>query len=115
MVNRWIEDIKGNHNTDQYIFVLIRNKLDLVDERIISKEMIQEYCKNNEIENYFEKSAKTGENVHEIFQFLVKKLFIRFELHIIDNNSNESEKKKILMMKLIKIKILCFMKIKMIV
>ena len=91
LVNRWIEDIKHNHNTDQYILVLIGNKSDLVDERIISKEMIQEYCKKNEIENYFETSAKTGENVHEIFQLLVKKLFVRFAIPIIDNNSNESD------------------------
>ncbi len=91
-VDRWIEDIKGNHSTDEYVLVLIGNKSDLVEERIVSKEIIENYCKDNEIENYFETSAKTGDNIHEIFKTLVKKLFIKFAMPIIDNQSNENEK-----------------------
>ena len=94
LVNRWIEEIKHNHNTGQYILVLIGNKSDLVDERIVSKEIIEEYCKNNEIENYFEASAKTGENVHDFFKNLVKQLFIKFAMPIIDNNSNSNGSEK---------------------
>ena len=91
-VNQWIEEIKENNNED-YILVLVGNKLDLTPQRKISKEVIEDYCKNNGIENYFEVSAKSGENVHEMFKSLVKKLFIKFALPIInDNHEIKNEK-----------------------
>ncbi len=91
-VNQWIEEIKENNNED-YILVLVGNKFDLTPQRKISKEVIEDYCKNNGIENYFEVSAKSGENVHEMFKSLVKKLFIKFALPIInDNHEIKNEK-----------------------
>ena len=65
-VNQWIEEIKENNNED-YILVLVGNKFDLTPQRKISKEVIEDYCKNNGIENYFEVSAKSGENAHEMY------------------------------------------------
>ena len=85
-VNKWIEEIKENNN-EEYILVLVGNKLDLTPTRNINKEIIDKYCKDNEIENYFEVSAKSGENVHEIFETVVKKLFIKFALPIINDNN----------------------------
>lgn len=84
-LGKWIQDIKNNHNSDEYILVLIGNKLDRDNPRIISKKLVDEFCKNNNIENYFESSAKTGENIHEIFKTLVKKLFLKFAMPIIDD------------------------------
>ena len=50
----------------------------------------------NRIENYFEASAKTGENIHELFKVVVRKLFIKFEMTIIDdNNETKSQEKNI--------------------
>lgn len=91
LISRWIQDIKNNHNSDEYILILIGNKSDLDEQRVVSKEIIEEYCISNDIENYFEASSKTGENVHEIFKTIVKKLFIKFAMPIIDDN-NESQK-----------------------
>ena len=91
-VNQWIEEIKENNNED-YILVLVGNKLDLTPQRKISKEVIEDYCKNNGIENYSEVSAKSGENAHEMYKSLVKKLFIKFSLPIInDNHEIKNEK-----------------------
>ena len=84
-VNQWIEEIKEN-NSEEYILVLVGNKSDLTRPRKIEKEVIENYCKRNEIENYFEASAKSGENVHEIFKTVVKQLFIKFALPIINDN-----------------------------
>ena len=47
-VNQWIEEIKENNNED-YILVLVGNKLDSTPKRKISKEVIEDYCKNNGI------------------------------------------------------------------
>ena len=84
-VNQWIDEIKEN-NSEEYILVLVGNKSDLTRPRKIEKEVIENYCKRNEIENYFEASAKSGENVHEIFKSVVKQLFIKFALPIINDN-----------------------------
>jgi len=84
-VNQWIDEIKEN-NSEEYILVLVGNKSDLTRPRKIEKEVIENYCKRNEIENYFEASAKSGENVHEIFKIVVKQLFIKFALPIINDN-----------------------------
>ena len=84
-VNQWIDEIKEN-NSEEYILVLVGNKSDLTRPRKIEKEVIENYCKRNEIENYFEASAKSGENVHEIFKNVVKQLFIKFALPIINDN-----------------------------
>ena len=93
-VNEWIKEIKENNSEDS-IIVLIGNKSDLSKPRIIPKVLIEDYCKKNEIENYFETSAKTGENVHEIFKNLLKQLFIKFAMPIINNNNeNKNEEKE---------------------
>ena len=93
-VNEWVKEIKENNSEDS-IIVLIGNKSDLSKPRIIPKELIEDYRKKNEIENYYETSAKTGENVHEIFKNLVKQLFIKFAMPIINNNNeNKNEEKE---------------------
>ena len=84
-VNQWIEEIKENNNEDS-ILVLVGNKSDLTPKRRIEREEIEQYCKNNGIEDYFETSAKSGENVHEVFKMVVNKLFIKFALPIINDN-----------------------------
>ena len=93
-VNKWIEEIRNN-NTEESILVLIGNKSDLTQPRAIPKELIDDYCNKCGIENYFEASAKTGENVHEIFKTLVKQLFIKYAMPIIDNNKTKNEEKEI--------------------
>ena len=84
-VNQWIEEIKEN-NSEEYILVLVGNKSDLTPPRKVEKNIIEEYCKNNGIENYFEVSSKNGENVHELFKTVVKQLFLKFALPIINDN-----------------------------
>ena len=93
-LNRWIEEIQNN-NIEDSILVLIGNKSDLTKPRIIPKQLIDDYCNKYGIENYFETSAKTGENVHEIFKNLVKQLFIKYAIPIIDNNQAKNEEKEI--------------------
>ena len=92
-VNQWIEEIQEN-NSDDSIIVLIGNKCDLTQQRTIPKETIEDYCKKNRIENYFEASAKTGENVHELFKTIVKKLFIKFAMPIIDDSNETKNEEK---------------------
>ena len=89
-IDGWIKEIKNNNYEDS-IIVLIGNKSDLTEHRLISKELIEEYRIKNEIEYYFEASAKSGENVHEIFKKVVKQLFIKYAMpNLIKTNEKET-------------------------
>lgn len=48
------------------VWILVANKIDLVRE--VLPEQIEHFCRTNFIQNTFYTSAKTGENVTEMFQ-----------------------------------------------
>ena len=68
----WIDDIKEEADENVIIF-LLGNKIDLVEERIIPKEKGEELGKKYNV-TFFEVSAKSGENVNEVFKALYKKI-----------------------------------------
>jgi GTPase SAR1 family protein len=55
---------------------LVGNRIDLDDQRIIPKEEGQKYMAEKKFNNFFETSAKTGENVTETFETLTKHLYL---------------------------------------
>ena len=77
-LNKWIFDIRKINENESPIIVLIGNKKDITEDRQITKEEIEKYCKQNDIENYFETSAKNGDSIHELFKEVVRKLFIKY-------------------------------------
>ena len=64
-VNVWLEECKSQTSKTTFI-VLVGNKSDLEDERQVTKEEGQELAEKLGIP-FFEASAKTGDNVREIF------------------------------------------------
>ena len=71
-IREWIHDIKEEVSEKAIIF-LIGNKIDMTDKRKISKEKGEELAEEYKIP-FFEASAKTGENVDEVFKALYKKI-----------------------------------------
>jgi len=71
-IREWIRDIKEEVSEKAIIF-LIGNKIDLTDNRKISKEKGEELAEEYKIP-FFEASAKSGENVDEVFKALYKKI-----------------------------------------
>lgn len=75
----WMDEaIKGSDNGILVYFV-IANKIDLVDERKVSREMALELCDRLATETgirfyYCETSALTGQNINETFEYLSFKL-----------------------------------------
>ncbi|KAJ6252541.1 ras and ef-hand domain-containing protein [Anaeramoeba flamelloides] len=68
-VNVWFEEIKKN--APEYIStVLLGNKVDLEDERVVTKEQGENLAKQNNCP-YFEVSAKSGVNVDTAFNKLM--------------------------------------------
>ena len=96
-INKWfnlIKEVKDNIS-ESPILVLVGNKSDLNEPKMIPNNLIDDFCRKNEIDKYFEASAKTGQNVHEIFKKLVKELFIKYVMPIINNNEDKNEEKEI--------------------
>ena len=67
-INDWIKEIKKDEINP--IFALVGQKCDL-NERIISKEKGREMANELGVE-FFEISAKTGQNVEELFNYLIQ-------------------------------------------
>ena len=57
---------------------MIGNKCDCEDsEREVEKETATAFCQENNIEKFFETSAKTGKSVEEVFSLAAKEMFVR--------------------------------------
>ena len=62
----WLEEAKANIDEDAFIF-LVGNRCDLEDEREVAKTDAMKQVLKSDFDQYFETSAKTGENVEELF------------------------------------------------
>ena len=69
-VKQWIEDSQTYGRQDIHL-VLVGNKIDLKDERKISKEDGQNLAAQYGMD-FYESSALTGENINEIFEGICK-------------------------------------------
>ncbi len=78
-IDYWLNLFYENSNPifQKYV-VLIGNKADLVDDIKVSREMIDNYIKDKNLQ-YTECSAKTGENISDVFESLGKKLYENFK------------------------------------
>ena len=69
-IDRWREEAEKNSGRELPM-VVVANKVDLEDSRVVSKEEGMEYAEKNEY-LYVESSALTGENVEEVYAALCR-------------------------------------------
>ena len=81
-VQIWIKDCKKN-TTNNILFVLIGNKIDLDDKRVISYEEGEKYA-NDKGMLFFEVSALTGEKIQECFIESLKNISERIKKGLYD-------------------------------
>lgn len=70
-VSFWLNQLKQNHQRP-FIY-LIGNKIDLHDERVISKEDAEKYALENKM-IYFEVSGINGDNINTVFFDMTEKV-----------------------------------------
>lgn len=63
----WLNEIKGRGSPDVKIF-LVGNKNDLSENREVSNEEGQKFYEDHKLNLFIETSAKSGENVQELFK-----------------------------------------------
>ena len=61
-------------NIHNLVKILVGNMCDLKEKRVISKKDGKDFVKKYNMQNYFDASAKTGNNVNEAFNFLIKQI-----------------------------------------
>lgn len=72
-VRRWI--VAVNQNCEKGIAtILVGNKVDLVEERAVSKEDAEAFATENNLK-YFETSAREGTNVQEAFAEMIDMVY----------------------------------------
>ncbi len=104
-IEYWLKELKDNKKIDSLYLVIVGNKIDLEDKRVVAREEGEKYANENNI-NYFEVSAKTGEGIAEMFNDITKgtidKIFKENQDNIEDkkqiyaylDNKNSCKKKK---------------------
>ena len=82
----WVNEIKKKGSSKCIIF-LVGNKKDLEKDRKVEKEMVNQFAYENEIV-HIEASAKTGENINEIFIKLATKIIEKSKESINSDDEN---------------------------
>ena len=65
-----MECLESNESPESLVFVLIGNKIDIENE--VPPEIVEEFCKEYKISHFYSVSARTGKNVNEMFETVVK-------------------------------------------
>ena len=71
-IDNWIKIIK--ENTNPKFLILIGNKCDLENERVVDKKTILDYCEINNF-SYIETSVKNNTNIEKIFKEVTYQLY----------------------------------------
>lgn len=69
-IDKWLENLRINSHSELPV-VVVGNRYDLTHLREVSYAKADAWCSSQRLK-YFEVSAKTGENVEEVFDFIVR-------------------------------------------
>lgn len=90
-INRWVKNI-NDYADDTAVKMIVANKIDMeFDEkrgRLISKNRGTELALNHDMD-FIETSAKTGENIEQAFELLVRRILTQIENNKVDERRSQ--------------------------
>ncbi len=79
--SKWLTDLK-EYGEQELAYILIGNKIDLQDSRVVSIEEGKELAEKINASDFVETSAKYGDNVEDAFKKLVDTVLANLEIGI---------------------------------
>ncbi|MHA1914781.1 MAG: Rab family GTPase [Promethearchaeota archaeon] len=77
-IGEWLNIFRQKHNKSiNAPIILVGGKADLAESQLTSEKFVTEYVKSFNLFQYFESSAKTGENIEIIFETLLNTIMGR--------------------------------------
>ncbi len=70
-LSKWIEETEKSLG-HRIPIILLANKVDLIEDRVISTEMCEQFVDENGLNGFLETSALSGQNVEEAFRLLAE-------------------------------------------
>jgi len=92
-VNFWLDYFKKNNTYNKCEYVLIGNKKDLEEERVITVDRANEYAKQNNM-FFFETSAKTRHNLEVAFVETAENVLKNYRKSAVQISLNNSKLSK---------------------
>lgn len=96
-VKNWISQIFENSGNEDIVIVLAGNKIDRVNDRLITKEEGEAVAREYDIP-FFECSAKNNDNINEVFEVIANRVFDKLKKNRKNSgkgiNLGEENKKK---------------------
>ena len=82
-ISKWVDEVKIQNKDAK--FLLVGNKYDLAEERrAVTEEEAKQYAENNGMK-FFEVSAKTGDGINDMFNYIISELLKEKEPGLFDN------------------------------
>ena len=82
-ISKWVDEVKIQNKDAK--FLLVGNKYDLAEERrTVTEEEAKQYAENNGMK-FFEVSAKTGDGINDMFNYIISELLKEKEPGLFDN------------------------------
>ncbi|MBY8985153.1 MAG: GTP-binding protein [Candidatus Lokiarchaeota archaeon] len=78
---KWLRDFK-KYIRKKGVYILIGNKSDLSDERVIPTEKGKDLAEDIQASHFIETSAKLGENIEEAFLLLVRQILSNHDVNL---------------------------------
>ena len=91
-VQEWIDEVKSQ-TPKEILLVLVGNKIDLENERVVSFDEGKKLSKNNDM-LFFETSAKNGNGINEVFLNSCREIYQNIEKGFYDLNNEACGIKK---------------------
>jgi len=74
-LNNWLNSINENTQEDSIQLIIVANKCDLITDREVSKQDIENKAKEMNVQ-YFETSAKENINLEDAFETIINKVYM---------------------------------------